>query len=144
MLSDQFEEFEKDPTSSRKAILTTILAYHLREWLWKEHKASISQLLSTQDESKYNEYINKSCSNFKVIRHLCNGAKHYEYDPNKDGLKIVNSTKLKGGDFSPAAYDASFNIPVLIVDTGADKIKAIDLLSNAIEFYKSFCSQLGL
>jgi ATP-dependent DNA ligase len=68
MLLAQFEEFKNDPTSSRKAILTTILAYHLREWLWKKHKKRISRLLSIQDESKYNKHVNKACANFNVIR----------------------------------------------------------------------------
>ncbi len=144
MLSEQFKEFKKDPTSSRKAILTTILAYHLREWLWNEHEARISEQLSIQDVSEYNKHINDACPNFEVIRQLCNGSKHYKYDEQKDGQRIVKSTKLEKGDFSHTEFRPALDIGVLIIDTEAGKINAIDLLSKAIEYYESLFSDWKL
>ena len=64
ILKDQLEEYRKDITSSRNAILTSILAYHLREWIWQEHSERIKSKLNLNSEDDFNKYFKQMGSCF--------------------------------------------------------------------------------
>lgn len=138
ILKAQFDEYKKDDKSSRNAILTSILAYHLREWLWKEHQTNIDQAIGVKCERDFNRYINNSCVNFPVIREICNGSKHFNIIPDK-----VQSSGLEGGSFS-SGFSSGFDIGELTINTGSNIIKAIDLLTEVVRFYEILLKQIGV
>jgi hypothetical protein len=139
MLKAQFEEFKKDDTSSKNAILTSILAYHLREWLWKEHEEIIKNILGVHDQSEFNAYTNRRFYGFPIIREICNGSKHFNTNS-----EAVQSSGLRGGAFSPTAFTPAFNIGVLTINDGTSSIKAINLLEGVLEFYEELINKLGI
>jgi hypothetical protein len=105
-----------EPRNSYAAINALRDAYHLREWIWHgrlENDTALQTLITgeraegtpEQRECKWNKYINGAFKNgafedFRLIRELCNGSKHFEPDP---GDK-VQATFTAGHGSPLAAY----------------------------------------
>jgi hypothetical protein len=84
-LEYELEAFRADQQNSYAAINALRDAYHLREWIWhgrlesdEEFQAAIMGAAGNEDE--WNHWVNKEFPDFKIIRELCNGSKHFEAD----------------------------------------------------------------
>ncbi len=78
----EYHDFEKDSKSIRHAINFTLIAYHLREWVWHGYLENNRELLKKisehiHDQNSFNSFINRSCSEFKIVRELSNNIKHF-------------------------------------------------------------------
>ncbi|MES0882260.1 hypothetical protein [Roseibium sp. SCP14] len=142
-LSALFEvvsEFENEPASSRKAITACLFAYHLREWIWKEHRSLIEKALGLKDQEAFYKYVNNCFPDFPLIREVCLGTKHFETNHNQ-----VLNTGLSGGDFSPDDFSsADFYVGDLIVETGIGNKNALEMLKSVLRFYEKLFSVLGI
>jgi len=85
MVVEDFDEYMAETHSARRAFHCAISAYHLREWVWGGWLAQdvpIQKALGIHDKQSFNEWVNRSCVWFKIIRSLVNGAKHFAQDSN--------------------------------------------------------------
>ena len=118
MVLPQYEEFLKNNSSSRYALLTTMLAYHFYEWVHKS-KFQISEF-----EKTYPDYTHLS-KYFEAARNITNGTKHFR---NK------SVTRIQRG-FSSGFSDA-FARPLIIQFPDSEEISADNFLRKLIEFWK--------
>ena len=93
-LSYEIDRLIAEPRDSYAAINALRDAYHLREWIWHgrlENDTALQTLITgqraegtpKQRECKWNKYVNGAFKNgafedFRLIRELCNGSKHFE------------------------------------------------------------------
>ena len=149
MLLEQYDEYRKQEniSSSRHAIICTLMAYHIREWILKSAYRSIVDLLlhialiKNNDienekliECKFNEYINEECPEIRIIREICNGSKHL-----MTNNKYLNDTYLNKGAFGPGFNGESFNTYDLIVlDSSGNRLLFKNVIEKVIDYWKSF------
>lgn len=119
MVLPQYEEFLRNNSSSRYALLTIILAYHLYEWVHKR-KFKINEF-----EETYPAHA-QLAQDFDVARNITNGTKHFSNKP-------VNTHTQTG--FSSASSDA-FARPLNIQYPDGTEISADQFLRKLIEFWK--------
>ena len=127
------------------------MAYHLREWILKSAKVSVINLLIKIDfikekdrenneyvECKFNELVNKQCPNFRIIREICNGTKHFI-----DNNKYTQNAFLNNGSFSPGFDGTSFNSYdlIIIVEFG-NRLLFKNIISNVISYWENFIKQI--
>lgn len=76
-LLDEREDFLKNPASARYAINFEVTAWQLHEWVYaeKDKYTFMSQFMSKSD---FRNYLNSKESDFKTIRDLADGSKHYQ------------------------------------------------------------------
>ena len=134
-LKEAEEDYQKEPTSSRKAITAFLFAYHLREWIWKEHSAKLERMLSLKDESAFNKYVNGRCIQFKIVREICNGSKHFRKE-----LENIVSSGFTGGDFSRADFDCGH----LTVTTEDGDLSVSDILSQSVALYEELLKEVDI
>ncbi len=138
ILQGMTEDLKNDPTSSRKAVAAFMFAYHLREWVWKEHETLVREKLECDNWLSFCTYVNSQHKNFSLIRDICNGSKHFSPTDNSR----LSSSGLTGGGFS-SGFSSGFNIGHLTVTAGTNKISATQLLSDAITYYDHLLRKLG-
>ena len=137
-LEGAVQDFRGDPTSSRKAVAAFLFAYHLREWIWKEHESVVKARTGRATQSDFNDLVNNAHSDFPIIRDICNGSKHFS----KGGGKI-GSSGLTGGSFS-RSFSSDFDIGELTVTVGGSQLQAEQLLTDVVSYYRSLLQSLGL
>ncbi|PLY01958.1 MAG: hypothetical protein C0623_04735 [Desulfuromonas sp.] len=123
MVLPQYQEFLENNASSRHALLTTILAYHLYEWVHGGKK--FSRCSEDEFRSLYPSDI-EICSIMKVAGHLTNGTKHFG---NKD-----TKTRTQTGFIS--AFSDAFARPLNIILSDGNEVSADVFLGKLIEFWK--------
>ncbi len=137
-LEEAVQDFRGDRTSSRKAVAAFLFAYHLREWIWEEHHATVTAHMGCAVESDFNAIVNKAHPSFPVIRDICNGSKHFG-----KGSSEIDSSGLTGGAFSPD-FSSDFDIVELTVTINGTQVTAEQLLTDVISYYRGLLQSLGL
>lgn len=121
-------------------------AYHLREWIWHDRLKNVPALLSriigaAGDEHAWNAWINTQFPDFKLLKELCNGSKHF--DPQSNTLQLDIH---RGGFDSPAAFfdnphsgwdDNGFHVQI----DGGRIVAMVDLLPRAHDFWVKLLTQ---
>jgi hypothetical protein len=146
-LSHEIDTLAADPRNSYAAINALRDAYHLREWVWhgrleknpalQAKIAGEKMILGKADARKYkwNEYVNKDCQNFSLIRELCNGSKHFQRTPHDK----VEATHQAGYGSPLFAYNAGvlgYGVDGIFVQVKADRIVSVmHLLESARDFW---------
>ncbi len=119
MLLPQYEDFIKNNSSSRHALLTIILAYHMYEWVHN----------TTFNENDFNEkYINcrDVATKFNTARLITNGTKHFS--------KKEIETKVQLGFSSDFSND--FAKPLIIHYENGREVSADDLIYSIVDFWQ--------
>ena len=138
-LEDAVNDHLNDPTSSRKAIAAFMFSYHLREWIWKEHQALVGNKLGCHDVSAFNATVNRQYPDFRLIRDICNGSKHFD-----SVAGPVTSSGLSGGDFCSSDFSSDFDIGELTVETNSTTVSATKLLTDVTAYYEKTLRTLNL
>lgn len=75
MVLPEYEQFLNNNSSSRYALLTTILAYHMYEWVNHGKKFELDEFMAA--------YPSRSelAQDFEVARNIVNGTKHFKIYP---------------------------------------------------------------
>jgi hypothetical protein len=94
MLLPQYEKFIQNNSSSRHALLTTILAYHMFEWV---HGKKFGRFCEEEFQSSYPAQV-EMYSTLEIAGHLTNGTKYF-------GNKI---SKMKGQTGFGSAFSDAF------------------------------------
>jgi hypothetical protein len=81
-LEHELATLSADRGNSYAAINALRDAYHLREWIWHdrlEHDPALQRAImgGSGDESAWNRWVNQRLPDFRVVKELCNGSKHF-------------------------------------------------------------------
>lgn len=114
----QYKDFVANNSSSRHALLTTIVAYHMYEWV-NAKKFTISDFKSTypQDASLANV--------FELARNITNGTKHF---------KSKAKTRTQKGFSSD--FNDGFARPLVVEFPDGSKESADMFLSKMVDFWR--------
>ena len=114
----ELDSLANNPTDAYAALNAIRDGYHLREWIWhdilendpaKKHAVAVT----INSENDWNSWINSGFPNFKLVRELCNGSKHFTPDT---GDKVTHS--YQGGydieplDTTPYDSPGGFNVEI--------------------------------
>ncbi len=157
LLLAQFHEFmtKENFNSVRHAITCSVLAYHLREWIWKCNSAEVRNYLLSEkfikkskirrDDHvvcKFNEYINKECPEFKMIHEICNGSKHF-YPGEND--KIEDTYTREGGFTGSSFCGESFQTnDLMIKDACGKEFIFKKIIEKVVTYYGELLSKLKI
>lgn len=120
MVLPQYEDFLKNNSSSRHALLCTMTSYHLYEWVnGKKFTTKTNHF-----QLKYPKHTSLIQS-FELARKITNGTKHF-CSPIK--------TRIQPG-FS-SAFSSGFAKPLVIECDDGSEISADQLLESIIYFWK--------
>ena len=118
MVLPQYEEFINNNSSSRHALLSTIIVYHMYEWV---HNRKFEQ-----NDFRANYPVHQSLAiEFDVARKITNGTKHFK---NK-----VQTTTQKGHS---TAFDNGFSRPLIITYPNGMDESADIFLRKLVDFWK--------
>jgi hypothetical protein len=161
VLVEDFDEFMAEMYSSRKALHCATTAYHLREWVWRDwlkHDAATRDSIGASDEQSFNEWINRSCIWFPIVRQIVNGNKHFTLQATFETMRVGAapfSLDQIGAGFEQGAWDGpvrfvSGSLPVgpegkgyLLIDFGPEAgdhrwLTAASLLEVVVRFWRDF------
>ncbi|MDD9991958.1 MAG: hypothetical protein OXP75_09150 [Rhodospirillales bacterium] len=118
MVLPQYQEFLKKNSSSRAALLTFMLVYHMYEWV---HCCAFSQehFLETYPTDKH------MCVFFETARRICNGTKHF--------AQRADTTVQSG--FS-SGFSDGFARPLNVTLAGNRQESADRLLHELVQFWE--------
>lgn len=119
MVIPQHEEFISNNASSRYALLTTILAYHLFEWV---HGKKFTEDHFLEKYPSHQDMV----TIFEQARNITNGTKHFK---SKD-----TTTKTQSG-FSSAFSDGHAR-PLMVIYSDGSTASADQFLRTLIAFWK--------
>ncbi|PTP28162.1 hypothetical protein [Vibrio splendidus] len=119
IVKPQYEDFLKNNSSSRHALLTIITVYHLYEWVHGE------KFTKESFKEKYPDHEDLA-SEFDVARHVTNGTKHC--------LTRGISTSTQRG-FS-SAFNNSFARPMSITYENGVSVSVDMFLRPLIDFWQ--------
>jgi len=116
----QYDDFIANNASQRHAILSTIVTYHMYEWV-NLHKFSQTKFAT--------DYPNDTAmiDYFELARNMTNGMKHF----------IPNAANTRTQTGFSSAFDNSFARPLLVTFDDGAEISADDFLSAMIGFWKA-------
>ncbi len=94
-LKEDFNDYQEDTTSSRKAINCAMTAWHLSDWIYNEFinipSNSFSKLEGFQADLK------RLCPSLQIMHDITNGSKHHTLTRHKTQ---IDNTHLHIGPFS--------------------------------------------
>jgi hypothetical protein len=137
-LEHELQALTVDRSNSYAAINGLRDAYHLREWIWHDRlerdPALQAAILGTNaKEEDWDSWVNKQFSDFRIVRELCNGSKHFEPG------NVVQGTHRGGLDSKVPFFDnphSGFDDNGFHVEVDAGRIvSVVDLLTRARDFW---------
>lgn len=101
--------FLMDPLNEELAVECAGKIWHLCDWYYEEYKGILpyNQLSDLQGE------VGQECSSLRIMRDICNGAKHASLDKTRNPL--IRKTQVHNGGFS-SAFSCGFDISTLEVE----------------------------
>jgi len=104
----QVRDYLDQPLSSVKAVICSLFAWHLAEWVWEEHQGSAGRFEGVDD---FKKHLQDKCPSLRLMRDIANGTKHCSitrYTPK------VKKAKMQEGSFG-LSFDRSFGVARLTV-----------------------------
>jgi len=127
----QYKEFEKDDTSSVKAIELCTNAWHLTDWVYEQFKTI--HLMNSLGDFRETLYID--CESLKIMHDIANGAKHSKVSRPKASIK---KTKKHIGAFS-SVFSRAFDTTSLEIEMeDGTTLYFVDEIEIVINFWKSY------
>ena len=128
-----FEELQKQPTSSRAAITAAIFCWHLRDWVWAQHKNRLKEALGLRTFDDLAAHLVRSCPAFEAIQGIANGSKHFRSEQHEP-----TSTTRQWAVFGTLAL---WNYTSLDVEFEGNTVRFFDLLKACIDCWRVFFNE---
>jgi hypothetical protein len=164
MLVQDYDEYMAETHLARKALHCAIVAYHLREWVWKdwlEHDLPAQKAIGIRDESSFNNWVNRSCVWFPILRDIVNGTKHFKDKHTFETMRVMAAPFAFGqvtSGFGEGAWDGPIryvegSLPVglhgegyLLLDLGGETgehrwLPVAHLIEIVVRFWRDFFTQ---
>ncbi len=137
-LDADYDDFKRQPDSSRHALNCIITAYHLHEWVWgdwlKIDYATWGKLGIRDDES-FRSWLEGNWHGFGVVQSLANGTKHFVRQ------NAIGAERVAGYGCGPYGI-GPYGQPYLLIDYGTavpDRWQTAEqLIDEAINFWRQF------
>jgi hypothetical protein len=117
----QYEDFVASNSSSRHALLTTIVAYHMYEWVHRT-KFAVSHFKSTYPQDPSLADV------FELARKITNGTKHFK------PIKPKAKTRTQKG-FS-SGFSNAFTRPLIVEFPDGSEKSADWFLCEMVDFWR--------
>ena len=140
-LKREYAAFQGRTTDSDLAWNCAVTAYHLKEWLWKERLSVtpgedlklFGQSFTSQQD--YNANLNRRCPNYKLLRDVCNGSKHFALDnPGRVKATTVRPGAMFGSVmFGEAAFGEGPYFAIRLDD--GSLVRFLGLLSEVVALW---------
>lgn len=131
-----YEAFLREPANPMLSLIFSVVAYHLREWVWHDRATLVlrdSGLDATSNEN-FNSSVNSKCPMFPVIRDLANGLKHFK----PSSLKSVKDSGVaKWGDLAWGDFASNRATLKVELDNGSSR-SADSVFKEVAEFWRAF------
>jgi len=136
-LRQEYEDFKKEPLSSRYAINGAMTAWHLCEWIWAEHNATVQPLSQDSKLGGFQSYLISQCPELEIMQAITNGSKHFKVSSKSGGAR-VKATELHRGAFN-RGFSRGFDISLLKIelDDGSTVIFD-DVIERVVMFWGNF------
>ena len=121
MVKPQYEQFLANNACLKSALLTTMLTYHMYEWVNPKEKFTIDRFIERYPEDK------EVASLLEMARDITNGLKHFKVKP--------TTTRSQSG-FS-SAFSNAFARPLIIVSSLGKEISTDQFLEQMVSFCKN-------
>lgn len=135
-LSRRVDDYNNDNLSSGKAVVCSILCWHVVEWIYHEY---CDQLIQFKEKKDFTNYVKTTCNSLSYIQDMANGSKHRgisKYKPK------VRSTERKNGAFS-SGFSTGFDISCLRMEIEEKQFVYFDEeIDKALSFLKSYLNGL--
>jgi len=133
-LEADFDDFMKEPHSTRLALNCAITAYHLHEWVWGDWLKGNPEIqkamgIAGSDRKAFLRWIAKACVWFEPIQSLANGTKHFRSQASFQTIRVGASPFMLdelGAGLDEGAWDEpmpfvaeSQSTGYLLIDYGA-------------------------
>ena len=135
-LQEDYEEYIKEDTSSKKALRVAMGSWHLNHWIYEEFKELIDSKF--ENNNNFQSYLRQECKEFSIMQKICNGSKHYVLQRNNDGNDKIESTELHNGAFSDE-FSRGFDISCLKIKLKDGTIIYFeDIAKKVMDFWSNF------
>ena len=140
LVEPDYEEFLKEPSSSRLAIHCALGCWHLTEWVWADVLKPDTRLRSAihssiRDCHRFRAYAVTTCPELDIMRQIADGSKHFGGQNSS-----VRDSNLAGGAFDKG-FSAGFDIGRLEVELPGEKRAFTDCLERVVAFWRAFFSK---
>ena len=115
----QYEDAVADDLSSRHALLTTIVAYHMYKWVHRE-TFTVSHFISTYPQDTSLADV------FDLARNITNGTKHF---------KSTAKTRIQKG-YGPGFDDAYTRSSLIVEFPDGSEESAGEFLCEMVDFWR--------
>jgi hypothetical protein len=141
-LEHELQSFASDLSNSYAAINALRDAYHLREWVWhgrleNDYALQTAIVGNSATEEDWNCWVNQNFPDFRIIRALCNGSKHFQPG------RVVQGYRQAGlsGSFT-LSHDFKLDDSGFYIDVDTNRIvSVVDLLNRVRDFWTGLFKQ---
>lgn len=143
-LECEHQALASDHGNSYAAIDALRDAYHLREWIWHDRLADDTGLQvtiigpSASGKRDWNDWVEKTFPDFRIIGDLCSGSKHFKQDRNSN-LKATHQAGYGSPLFAYGSGILGYGIAGVFVQLDAGRIVSVE---NLIERVRDFWAEL--
>lgn len=132
-LCEEYEEFERNKTSSRIALNCAMTAWHLTDWIYNEYGNQLK--VNFKSIHEFRNDLKVKCSSLQVMQDLTNGTKHHTITMY---ISKVKDTNLHKGDYS-SDYSRDFNISTLDIKLiDGTSVYFEDEIENVMNFWRGY------
>ena len=126
LLLKDYEDYQKDKLSVRKALNCVFKCWHLIDWI-SEYKGL--------DLFELRKNILDECSELGIMHDICNGLKHYKITRPKSD---IDDSILHEGTFD-STFDSTFDISSLqLISENGDKYNLDSVINNVIDYWTEY------
>ena len=68
-LQEDYEEYIKEDTSSKKALRVAMGSWHLNHWIYEEFKELIDSKF--ENSNNFQSYLRQECKEFSIMQKIC-------------------------------------------------------------------------
>jgi hypothetical protein len=137
-MEDQFRDYLADGLSSRKAVMSAMLCWHIADWVYAESAALQSKFPKLVD---FHRHITSQCPSLQVMQDVTNGTKHRDLRTRRAGIV---RTEPRHGAFSPE-FSRDFDRAELTIHLDDGSSTAFDIeFRKALNYWRQFfAAELG-
>jgi hypothetical protein len=127
LVREAYDDAQGNQLSSRAAIAAAIFCWHLHEWVWAEHKTTLTTRFCIRTKDDLVQYLLVNCPEFEVIQGIANGSKHVHSQQ-----KEPTSTTIGWAIFGTLAL---WSYTALTVEFKGNTVKFLDVLRACLEYW---------
>ena len=127
LVREACDDAQGDQLSSRSAIAAAIFCWHLHEWVWEEHKTTLTTRLRLRTRDDLVQDLLVNCPEFEVVQGIANASKHFHSQQ-----KEPTSTAKGWAIFDTLAL---WSYTDLTVEFKGNTVKFLDVLRACLKYW---------